>query len=440
MKSIFWIVLTAATACAAANDTFFLRGVTVHPVSGPNQDGVSVLVENGKIVDIGAKLKPAKNVKVIEGKGLHVYPGMIDSATEVGISEIGSVRESQDTTELGDFNPQLRASTVVNPSSEHIPVTRANGITSVLVLPGGAATSMGFGFGGLNPVVTGQASLMRLDGWTWEEMEIKRAAAMQLKFPVIRAIPARFAALAAESGMPRATYADAKRTYDRQIQQLHEFIENARRYQRAKAAKDSDFKPDLRFEAMIPVLEGKLPLMVSATRARAIREALDFAEKEKLRIILAGIEEVNPDLLAKIKKANVPVIVGPTLDLPNEDDDPYDAKPMIPVELHKAGIKFAFGTFNTQFSRNLPYQAATAVAFGLPGEEALKAVTLNAAELWGVADQCGSVEKGKWADLIVTDGDPLETSTQIRHMFIKGKEVDLSSKHTKLYEKYLARP
>lgn len=435
------ILLLAAASCVTVGaEAYLLRNVTVHPVSGPKLDAVSVLIEDGKIADIGAKVRVSKTAKVIEGKGLHVYPGMMDSATEVGISEIGSIRETSDTTELGDFNPQLRASIVVNPSSEHIPVTRANGITSVMVLPGGAATSMGFGFGSLNPVITGQASLMRLDGWTWEEMEIKRAAAMQLKFPVIRGMPARLAALAAEAGMPRSNYADAKRTYDRQIQQMHEFVENCRRYQKAKAARDPDFKPDLRLEAMIPVLEGKLPLMVTAARARAVREALVFAEKEKLPIVLAGIEELDPELTASIKKAGVPVIVGPTLDLPNEDDDPYDQKPMIPVELHRAGIKFAFGTFNTQFARNLPYQAATAVAFGLPYEEALKAVTLAPAEIWGVADQCGSVDKGKSADLIVTDGDPLETATQIKHMFIKGRAVDLSSKHTKLYEKYMARP
>ena len=173
-------------------------------------------------------------------------------------------------------------------------------------------------------------------------------------------------------------------------------------------------------------------------KSRTIREALDFAEKEKIKMILAGLDELGENG-PRIKERNIPVILGPTLELPANEDDAYDAKATLPAELYKAGIKFAFGSFNTQFSRNLPYQAATAVAFGLPYDEALKAVTLNAAEIWGVADQVGSIEKGKWADIIITDNDPLETATQIRHMFIKGKPVDLTSRHTKLNEKYMGR-
>ncbi len=436
--ALLLLVGAAPAAQPGPNDTFLIRNITVHPVSSPRQEGASVLIVDGKIADIGPKIVVAKTMRVVEGKGLHLYPGMINSATEVGMSEIGSVRESADTGELGDFNPQLRSSIAVNPSSEHIPVTRANGITSVIVLPGGSSENRGFAFGSLNPIITGQSALMRLDGWTWEEMEIKRTAAIQLKFPVIQTMSARAMMMDLPSSFPQTSFAEAKRSYDRRIAEMHEFFEKARRYQKGKASKEPGLRTDLKFEAMIPVLEGKMPLMVVASKSRTIREAIDFADKEKIKIILAGPDEIG-DNGPRIKERGIPVILGPTLELPGAEDDPYDAKATLPNEFFKQGIKIAFGSFNTQFARNLPYQAATAVAFGLPYEEALKAITINPAEIWGVADQVGSIDKGKWADLIITDGDPMETATQIKQMFIKGKSVDLTSRHTKLFEKYMGR-
>jgi imidazolonepropionase-like amidohydrolase len=189
---------------------------------------------------------------------------------------------------------------------------------------------------------------------------------------------------------------------------------------------------------MLPVLEGKLPVMITAAREKAIREALEFAAREKINVVLAGVRE--PVNLDEIKKRNIPVVLPETLALPLEDDDPYDAAFTLPAALHNAGIKFAFGSFDVQFARNIPYQAATAVAYGLPYEEGLKAVTINPAEIFGVSDQIGSIEKGKLADLLVTDGDPLETKTQVKHLFIRGRQVDLANKHQRLYEKYLNRP
>jgi imidazolonepropionase-like amidohydrolase len=190
---------------------------------------------------------------------------------------------------------------------------------------------------------------------------------------------------------------------------------------------------------MIPVLDGKEPVMVAATRERAVREAIQFADKQKIRIVLAGTREFGKTL-PDVKAKGIPVIAPPTLELPLEEDDSYDAAFTLPAELHRAGVKFAFGTFDVQFARNLPYQAAAAVAFGLPREEALKAVTLNAAEIFGVGDQLGSIDKGKWADLMLTDGDPLEGKTQVKQVYIKGRSVDLTNKHTRLYEKYRSRP
>jgi imidazolonepropionase-like amidohydrolase len=198
------------------------------------------------------------------------------------------------------------------------------------------------------------------------------------------------------------------------------------------------FKTDLKLEAMIPVLDGKVPCAVSASRERSILDAIAFAQKQKIKIVILQPREIGkagPELKAK----NVPVILGRVLALPEGEDSPYDEAFTLPAEAYKAGVTFAFGTFNNEFVRNLPYQAATAVSFGLPQAEALKALTITPAQIWGVSDQVGSVEKGKWADLMVTDGDPLEASTQVKHLFIKGKEIDLTNKQTRLNEKYSSR-
>lgn len=412
MKPVaLWIA--AAVLSAAADNSFLIRGAAVYPVSSPAIENASLLVLDGRVAAVGPKIAAPKGVRVIDGKGLRVYPGMIDSATEVGMSEIGAVGVTNDVRELGDFKPQLRAGIAVNPSSEHIPVIRANGITAAMAVPDGG-------------VIAGQASLMRLDGWTWEEMAVKLDAALHLNFP----------AIAARRNTP---FSEAKREYNRDLKQLDEYLEQARRYQTARKAAGPGFRTDLQFEAMLPLLEGKVPLMVTAVREREIKAAVEWAEKQKLRLVLSEVRKPGA-MLAELKAKNIPVILGPVQDLPLDHDDPYDAAFTLPAELYKAGVRFAFGSFGNQFSRNLPYQAATAVAFGLPYEEGLKSVTLYPAEIWGVSAEMGSIEKAKWADLMVTDGDPLEVKTQVRRLFIKGREVDLESKHTRLYKKYLARP
>jgi len=307
-------------------------------------------------------------------------------------------------------------------------------------MPMGAGGGGGRG-GGRQGIITGQAALIHLDGWTWEEMEIKKTAAMALRFPAIQSGPGRAGSDIETTlfGGARPTFADQKKTYEAQLKELKEFFEEARRYQKAKLAHEPGFKTDLKFEAMLPVLEGKVPLVAMTPRERAIRDALDFADKQKVKLVIAGPHELGKEG-ADLKSKNVPAILGPTLAVPLHEDDPYDAAYALPNEFYKAGVKFAFGTFSNEFSRNLPYQAATAVAFGLPYEEALKAVTVNPAQIWGVADRIGSIEEGKWADLVITDGDPLETKTQVKQLFIKGRQVDLDNKQKRLYEKYLNRP
>ena len=434
MKSILLALVAGLPLLAGADDSFLIRGATVHPVAGAEIQNGSILVKDGKIAGVGRNLAAPKGVRIIEGKGLHVYPGMIDSATQIGLSEIGSTRESVDTGELGKFDPQLRAEVAINPASEHIPVSRANGITTVISLPmstGGVGGGRGAGAGN---IIAGQAALVHLDGWTWEEMDVKKSAGMAMRIPTLLSPGGGFGVQA-----PRLSFAAAKQNYDNDLRELREFFEEARRYQKGKAANEKGFRPDLKLEAMLPVLEGAEPLVIVANRERAIHDAVQFADQEKVHVVIADPRELGK-MGPELKARNIPAILGPTLALPLHEDDPYDAAFTLPDEFFKAGVKFAFGSFNNQFVRDLPYQAATAVAFGLPYEEALRAITVNPAQIWGVADKIGSIEEGKFADLMITDGDPLETKTQVKQLFIKGKNVDLDNKQKQLYEKYLNRP
>jgi imidazolonepropionase-like amidohydrolase len=414
-----------APVYAAEAEAILLRGATVHTVSGPDLANGAVLIRDGKIAEVGEHIAAPRGARVIELKGLELYPGMIDSATEIGLSEIGAVREMNDLSDLGLFKPQLRAATAVNPASEHIPVTRANGITSVVTNPGGG-------------IIAGQSVLLHLNGWTMEDMAVRAPVAMRLEFPFVRTARGF---LAESAG--RTTYSEAKKRYEQQLRQLNDFMESAERYWHAKAAAESGggFATDLKLEAMVPVLEGKLPLLIRAEKESTIKEAIAFAAKYKVRMILERGTEAWK-VAAELKDHNIPVVLPPTLRLPDQEDDPYDKPFSIPGELWKAGVKIAFASYGPGAEdnpRNLPYLAAAAVGFGLAREEALKAVTLSAAQIWGVGDELGSVEKGKWADLIVTDGDPLETRTDVKRVFIKGVEADLENKQHRLYEKYMAR-
>jgi imidazolonepropionase-like amidohydrolase len=429
----FVVALAASAAPGGDGGSLLLKNVTVHPVSGPKLDNASVLVIDGRIVDVGAKVAaPKTKVQVIDGKGLHVWPGMINSGSMVGLSEIGSIRESNDTGELGTFDPQLRPIVAMNPGSEYIPVVRANGITMTALLP---ALPEARGSRRANTqLIGGQISLAHLAGWTWEEMEVRRAGGMQLSYPAISAVsfdPLTYS-------MTRGNYPNAKRQHDQQVQELSSFFDDARAYWTAKKG-GLAVKTDLKFEAMIPVLDGSVPLIAFAEHEREIKEAIEFGEKQNVKLVLAGVRKPGAtlDLIAKKK---IPVILGRTQVGAEEEDDPYDEPYTLPAKLNDAGVKFCFGTFDEQFARNLPYQASQGVPFGLPYDAALRSVTLSAAEIWGIDKDYGSIEKGKVADLVVTDGDLLEVKTNVRMLFIRGNAVDLETKHTRLYKKYLARP
>jgi imidazolonepropionase-like amidohydrolase len=424
------ISVGALPIVAADDNSVLIKNVTIHPVTSPDIVNGSVLVVDGKITEIGAKLT-AKGVKVFDGKGLHLYPGLINAATNVGLAEISSIRDTVDLDEIGMFNPQLKAEVAFNPSSEHIQIVRAAGITTVLSLPGTGANPRGDG-----SIIAGQAALMHLDGWTWEEIALKRGVALEVNFPQIQ-MPSR--QIQQFLGTPARTFAEVERDYKLKLEQLTNFFEDARRYSKAKAAAGPDFRPDPKLEAMAPVLEGKRPLLVRAAKERAIKDAVEFGEKEKIKIIIANPHELG-SVAELLKKNGIPVVLGETLSLPLKEDDPYDAQYALPAQLNAAGVKFCFGTFDVEFARNVGFNAAAAAAFDLPAGEALKSVTINPAEIFGVADKVGSIEQGKLADLILTDGDPLEAKTSIKAMFIAGKSVSLESRQTRLNDLWSSRP
>lgn len=401
-----------------------LRRGTIHTVSGEAIERGTLLFAEGKIVALGTKVSLPKDCQVIDIKGKHVYPGLISSNSTLGLVEINAVRASRDLAEPGPFNPNVRADAAVNPDSELIPVTRANGVLVAHVSP---LT----GEGGL---IAGSSAVMALDGWTKEEMTISAPHGIVIRWPN----PPREPAFHPDS---RVVYNATKQEerYREQVDKLKRAFEDARAFQAAQASGVKTLDVDLRWEALIPVLRRERPLFVTAIRIRQIRDAIHWATEENLKLILVGGADTwrAVDLL---KKHDVSVIVSEVNALPGRRWESYDTAFLNPLKLHEAGIEFAIayggGGPTSTNERNLPYEAGKAVAHGLPQAEALKAVTLYPARILGVDDRLGSLEVGKDATLIVTTGDPLDIRTQVERAYIEGRAVDLSSRHTQLYEKY----
>jgi imidazolonepropionase-like amidohydrolase len=414
-----------------AANVYAIKNAKIYTLAGPPIEKGVVVIRDGKIAAVGADIAVPEGAQVIDAAGLQVYPGMFDPVTQIGLNEVGEVSATVDTNELGDFNPELIAATAVNPASAHIPVTRASGITEVISAPGiGGFDSQSGG------IIAGQASAFNLAGWTMEEMQINPSVAMVLNWPSIQTSSFDFSTLS----MKEKPYEDAKKEYDKAVNQLSDWLTRARHYAQAKEKGSPDlFVRDLKLEALVPVVEGKLPVLVVADQARDIRNAIDFCSKQNIKMILAsGAESWKVKDVLKEKK--IPVVLGPSERLPEQEDTAYD-KPMTqPSELNAAGIQFAFSSFGTSFSRRLPQYAGTAVGYGLSHDEALKAVMLNAAQIFGLADQLGTIESGKLANLIVTTGDPLEMQTQVRYLFIKGQLTSTDNRHKDLYQQYRKRP
>lgn len=400
-----------------ARGVYAIRNVTVHPISAPPVEGATVLIRDGKIVAVGKNVAIPRGAQVYDGKGNHLYPGYIDACTTLGLTEIGSIAATIDTSETGQFNPNSRAEIAINPDSELIPVTRVNGTTTVVSAPTGG-------------ILSGMGCVMNLDGWTWEEMVIKTPIGLFMNFP-------------APSGALNQSAESRRRDWESRMRPINEFIENARRYLRAHQAAGKHGVPaherDPRFEAMIPILEGKLPLFVRVNTALGIQAAIRWAEEQKLRLVIVGGLEAwrVADLL---REKQVPVILEGVHNMPSAESAPYDEPFTLPKRLHEQGVLFCIASNDASNARNLPYHAATAVAHGLPHDEALKAITLYPAQILGLAHRLGSIEVGKDANLVLLSGDPLDIRTQVIQVWIAGRPIEMTSKHIRLYERYRKRP
>ena len=415
------LALAIPAALSAQQPSVVIRNATIVPVVGARVANGSVVVRVGRIEAVGTNVTVPAGARVVDGTGLFVYPGMIDAGTSLGLTEIGSVPGSEDTREIGDFNAQNVALTAVNPHSELIPVTRVNGVTTVITGANGG-------------IVNGSAALMDLAGWTPQEMGITSRAAMVMSYPS-----------AGGSGRrgfgPQRSAAEREEQQSRQVRELRSYLADAKAYAEVKARLGngaSSQRVNQAMEAMVPVVRGEQPAMFDVNTVEQIRGVLALADSFGIKVILRGAREAW-QLADTLAARRIPVIVGPSMEAPG-NMEPYDMIYAYPGVLDKAGVTIAFQSSEASNSRNLPYHAALATAYGLDPEAALRAVTINPARIFGVADRYGSIEVGKVANLVVTTGDPLDVRSIVRHVFIRGEEVPLTDRHSRLYEQFKGRP
>ncbi len=376
-------------------------GATIHTVSGPTIEAGCVVFEDGRITAVDQQATLPAGTEVIEAAGKHVYPSLIEAYSDLGLVEINSVPATLDASEIGSINSNVKAAVAFNPDSELIPVNRANGILLAVTAPDGG-------------LIAGRSSLMMLDGWTWEDMTLAADVGMQVRWP------------RSSSG----------------VAELVEVLNQARRYQAARREPQTSRQPkDLRLEALLPVLEGRMPLIVSATSVDQIEAAVSLARQQSLKLIIYGGYDAM--LCAELlRKEQVPVIISGVYRMARRRHGAYDEGYTLPQQLAEAGIPFcisAGGKFGASGIRNLPYNAATAAAYGLSPAAAVRSITLSPAEILGVADRVGSLQVGKDATLFIADGDILETPTHVEQAFVQGRRVDLDNKHKQLYRKYSAK-
>jgi imidazolonepropionase-like amidohydrolase len=406
---------------ARSGGTLVIRNARIFPISRPAIERGTVVVRNGKIEMVGSHAKAPPGAKVIDAAGLDVYPGWINARTTIGLSEPGA-RGFDDTNEMLDFNPQMRTRVAFHNDSETIPVARANGVTTVAVFPEGG-------------LLGGQVPLMNLDGWTWEESTVEPSVGISFQFPP--AGGGRFGAfgrmMPGEEGERERTYEDLRKERDARLDTIARLLDQARSYAKCRPETDIDWV----LEALVPVVERKIPLFTSCSR-QDFASAAAFAERTGVKMVICAGPEV-AEAAALLKEKDIPVVLGSVLTLPWSEDQSHAASYQAASVLARAGVKFAFATGTSSNVRQLPYQAAISVAWGLPREEALQALTIRAAEILGVADRLGSIEPGKAGNLIVTAGDPLEVRTEVKHVIIDGYSVDLGNRHQALYERYLKR-
>jgi imidazolonepropionase-like amidohydrolase len=403
------------------NKPVAITNAVVHTVAGPTINNGYVIFEDGKITAVGeapALPRLAADVELIDAAGKHVYPGLISAYTQLGLTEIGAIRPSHDMSEVGSDGvmPEVRAAVAVNPDSTLIPVTRSNGILAAGVFPTGGT-------------IPGRASVIVLDGWTWEDMTVKDAAGLVVNWPMSRAISAWWMESSEE---------DQMRNIRRGFQRIEDAFATVKAYAASRDA-DTAAPADLRWEAMRPVFDTgatQLPVFVMAQDYDQITSAVAFCTRNDLKCVIVGGRE-SAQCSDLLKKHDIPVIIIGTHNMPRRDDSPYDEPFTLPSQLEAAGVRWCLASGEeTPHDRNLPYNAGRAVGYGLDHDAGIRSISLSAAQILGVADTLGSLEPGKSATLIITDGSPLELTTRIDSAFIHGKRIDLSNKHTELNKKY----
>jgi imidazolonepropionase-like amidohydrolase len=365
-----------------------------------------------------------RGARIVELAGKHIYPGLIDAYSTVGISEIGAVDVSNDVNETGDFNPNVRAEVAVNAESRHIGTTRSAGVLVAFSTPGGG-------------VISGLSSAMSLEGWTWEEMSLEGAAALNVNWPDPNARPRRFG-----PGGPGGPFGGgarpAPKTYAEQVQEIRDYFAEARAYRDALAAGQQQ-RTNTRSAAMIPALNREIPVVVAADGVAQMNDAITWAKQEGIRLVIRGGRDA-VHIADRLKAENIPLILTATMAAPNRDHESYDDVYSAPARLHAAGVRFAIsGGAGALYSNRLPWEAGVAVAFGLPEEVAMQAVTINAAEMLGISDRVGSLEVGKQATLLITTGTPLNMTSNIEQAYIQGREIDMNDIQKHFFKKYLEK-
>ncbi len=419
------VMLFGAPAGADNPRVILITNADIHPVVGPRIEKGQILVQDGKIAAIGPSVAAPEGAFVIDAAGLQVYPGIIDGYTHYGLTEIGAIASTVDTREIGKENPELHVTWAINPSSVHFGTGRVNGTTSALVAPQGG-TFPGIG------------ALVHMDGWSVPEMTIKDSAVSFINFPMSPRP-------AGGEGVSSAQQESKVDVTSKLVDKIKDYLKEARRYLKLRKEAAADPKlaaPALnpKFEALAPVLDGTLPVIISVEKDKDIELAIKFAQDEKLKAIFRGCAQ-GYKVANKIQKAGIPVIIDSLYMGPIDPEDGYDAPFRNVGLLAKAGVTICFSSGDDVASgKDIVYHAARAVAYGLDHEEALKALTINAAKIFGLDSRLGSLEVGKDADLFITNGDPLDPKSDVKHMIIAGRHIDMKNYWDGLYEKYKARP
>jgi len=409
---------------SAPDGAFVLRGGRLLTIThGVIENGVLV-IQNGKITAVGAAGSTAvpAGAKVLDVTGMTVYPGLIDSETHLGLTEISADRSTVDTLENSDeIMPHMHVYDAFHAETALIPVTRVNGITNAIVAPA------------IGDTLPGQDSFIQLAGRSANDMLMVRDIALPLNFTGRQRRNESF---------DRAKFPQTRMGMAAQLRQAfldaQEYEQKVADYEKKKSSgSDKPGNPpkkDLKLDALLPYLHGQRPVVLAAEEPNDVETALDLAHEFHLKVVLNHLTHA-ASLLDKIAATGFPVIVGPIYEDPKESER-YDAVFRLPAEMAQRGIKIAFASYDAHQARNLPYAAGYAVAFGLPYEEALKAVTINPAQIWGVDQLLGSLDVGKVANVVVATGDPLDVKTDVKHVFIAGQEIPLVNKQTELRDQY----